>query len=232
MTAGITLTGLFILAPMSFPEAEAGPEKSLENPPRKRFALSDMICVPLIPLGAFGAMFTMFNGINSSFMLQIGADRGIENISFYFTVNTITIISIRLLMGKTADRRSIYHVLIPSMAAAVVAAAMIGHGHALWSILVAGIFQAAGQGMAQPSLQAECLRTAPAGKRGAASSTYYMCVDCGTGFGSMLGGAVADRLGFSAMYNGIGLAFAGCIVLCGWLAWKRFCQKLSTGADD
>ena len=74
--------------------------------------------------------------------------------------------------------------------------------------------------MAQPSIQAECMKRVPAENRGTASSTYYMCSDIGQGLGAMLGGKVADSFGYGAMYNCVALIFLIVAASCGVAALK------------
>lgn len=190
----------------------------IEEPPlpkadRFRFSLGEFICVRLLPLGILGGMFSLFNGINSAFMLGIGAERGIGNIALYFTVNTAAIILIRLILGKVADKGSVYRVIIPAIVSAVIAAVMIGMAGSLAVILIAAVFQAGGQGMAQPSIQAECIKRVEPERRGTASSTYYMCADIGQGFGAMIGGRISESFGFGAMYNGLAAIFVLCALV-------------------
>lgn len=219
VTAAITVVGAAILSVMKLEEPPK-PGKSAAGE-KSRISFSELLCVRLLPFGILGGLFSMFNGINSSFMLQIGAERGISNIALYFTVNTVAIITIRMLLTRLADRNSIYHVLIPAAVSAVLAAVLIGVGASLAVIVVAAVFQAGGQGMAQPSLQAECIKRIEPERRGTASSTYYMCSDIGQGLGTMVGGAVSDTFGYSWMYMGIGGIFAVSAVLCVLAAIKE-----------
>lgn len=211
VTAAIVVVGTAALASLRIsepPREVSGPEKRLH------ISLGEILCLSLLPLSILGGLFSMFNGINSSFMLQVGDQRGISNISLYFTVNTVAIVSIRLLLGRVTDKRSIFFVLIPATISAVLAAVLLGAAYTLLGIIVAAVFQAAGQGMAQPSLQAECIkRTAPE-RRGTASSTYFMCSDIGQGLGTMLGGAISDHFGYGTMYNSIAGIFVIAAVLC------------------
>lgn len=187
----------------------------IEEPPlpkasRFHFSLGEFVCVRLLPLGVLGGMFSLFNGINSTFMLGIGAERGIGDIALYFTVNTAAIIVIRLVLGKAADKGSVYRVIIPATVSAVIAAVMIGMAGSLAVILIAAVFQAGGQGMAQPSIQAECIKRVEPERRGTASSTYYMCADIGQGFGAMIGGRISESFGYGAMYYGLAAIFVLC----------------------
>ena len=212
VATGIILVGGISVSLLKF-EEPALIRTDAPGETRGKFSFAEMISAPLLPLGILGGLFSMFNGLNSSFMLPVGMDRGIANIAYYFTVNTSTIILIRLLLGRLADRKPLYCVLVPAILSAVIAAVLIGWAASLQVILIAAVLQAAGQGMAQPSLQAECIKRTDAQHRGTASSTYYMCVDTGQGLGTMIGGAVSDNWGYAAMYYGIAAIFVGSFLL-------------------
>jgi len=189
----------------------AGAEPAAET--KKKIPIHDFICVGLLPLGIIGGLFSLFNGVNSSFMLLIGADRGISNIALYFTVNTIAIVAIRLLLARLADRVPILRVVVPALVSAILAAVLLGLAGSLIVVLIGAVFQAAGQGMAQPSLQAECIKRVEPQKRGTASSTYFMCADIGQGSGAMIGGAISGACGYGTMYVFIGALFAVALVI-------------------
>lgn len=188
---------------------------------RNKVSIHDLICIRLLPLACIGGLFSLFNGVNSSFMLLLGSSRGIGSISLYFTVNTIAIVVIRLLLSRIADRTSIMRVILPAIVSAVLAALMLGYAAGLTAILIAAVFQAGGQGMAQPSLQADCIKRTDEARRGTASSTYYMCSDIGQGLGAMIGGAISDRWGYTAMYNSVAGFFLVALACSLFLIFRR-----------
>ena len=181
---------------------------------QKKFSLLELIDVKLLRLVIFSGLFSAFNGLNSSFILHIGQVRGIASIAMFFTVNSVSVIIIRLFLGKLADRvRSFTLILVPALASAVVGTIMIGSSNALIWFLIAAVIQAFGQGMVQPSVQAECLKRADPSRMGTASGTYYLSSDVGQGIGVMLGGYISQLWGYSVMYYVLAGCFAVAIPL-------------------
>lgn len=109
----------------------------------------------------FGSVFSMFNGVIGSYLVLLGEERGIANISLYFTVNAVALILVRVTAGRVYDRYGMSAVLIPAFMLAAVAAFFIGFAKALPIILVASVIKAFAQGSAQPTIQAECIRMLP-----------------------------------------------------------------------
>ena len=69
--------------------------------------------------------------------------------------------------------------------------------------MVAAIAFGAGFGMMNPALQTMALRLAPAERRGAASSTYLCFFNTGFALGGILGGILAERWGYAAMFSAL-----------------------------
>ena len=77
---------------------------------------------------------------------------------------------------------------------------MIGNAWSFGILVLAGCTKAIAQGMSQPALQTEALRSVPPEKRGLASSTMYIGGDLGQAVGPILGGVVAEQAGYGTMY--------------------------------
>ena len=155
----------------------------------------------------------MFNGVISSYLVLLGEERGIENISLYFTVNAIALVIVRVTAGRVYDKYGMSAVLLPAFALAAVAALFIGFARALPIILMASVIKAFAQGSAQPTIQAECIRMLPEGKSGVATSTYYIGADIGQGFGPMLAGMIASAWNYQVMFTACAGIFAVTLLL-------------------
>jgi len=176
------------------------PCSEVRGNPKSGIRITDFIAVQVLPLAFFGSVFSMFNGVIGAYLVLLGEERGIENISLYFTVNAIALVLVRIAAGKIYDRYGISAILIPAFILAAVAAVFIGFAGALPMILAAAAIKAFAQGSAQPSIQAECIRMLPDGKSGVATSTYYIGADIGQGFGPMLAGLIASAWNYEVMF--------------------------------
>ena len=173
------------------------PEPTVQKA-EKKLHFSDLIAPKLIPYAVFGGLFSMCNGIVSSFLAMLGDERGIANVGVFFTVNAVMLLLVRIFGGRLMDKYGLTPILIPSYLLAATA-----------MFLVAGAKGAAvkalGQGSAQPAIQTTCIQQLPPEKRGVAVSTFYVGADVGQGLGGALGGTVAQSFGYTAMYCGAGV---------------------------
>ena len=154
----------------------------------------------LIGLSGINASFTMMNGVVSTFLVVFAAERGIGNVHMHFTVNAIVLLVTRIALAKKLNEWTLGQNLYPAFVCGVATLLMIGNAWSFPVLLLAGCTKAIAQGMSQPALQTEALKSVPPEKRGLASSTMYIGGDLGQAVGPILGGMVAERTGYGTMY--------------------------------
>ena len=125
-TAGIEISdrigidSTFLLAALLLIAATIGMSFMQSSPalPHPKFSfsslhLSDIISFPLLPLSLIGGLFSMGNGLASSFLVLLAQERDIPNIGLYFTVNALCLLLTRPLAGKLYDKkgRTVFHPL-------------------------------------------------------------------------------------------------------------------------
>lgn len=125
----------------------------------------------------------------------IGAD-----ISFFFTVYAVMLMVTRPAAGWLADRFG-YLVLVPMFGLFFASFWVISVATELWMFLLAGAIFACGYGGCQPVMQSLAMRLVPSARRGAASSTNFVGSDLGKIIGPIIGGSIADTLGFTSMWQ-------------------------------
>ena len=227
----IGIDSTFLLAALLLAAASIGMSflPSTAVLPQKKFSLAalrltDIVSLPLLPLSLIGGLFSMGNGLASSFLVLLAQERSIPDIGLYFTVNALCLLLTRPLAGKLYDRRGLSFVLYPALLCAILEALLLGHAAGLGMILAAAVIKAFGQGTAQPSLQAECLRRSGSAQRGLAASTFFIGANSGQGFGPLAGGAIASAFGYTAMFN------CSAVLLCsGLIGYWLICRHEQKG---
>lgn len=208
MLVGTALLALASLAVLVFPyqgpalaepEGAGGQKRDAEAAGGQK-GLRSLVDVSLIDLSCMNASFTMLNGIVSTFLVTYAAPKAIDGVSVHFTLNAILLIALRILLAKQMNTWPLRKSLLPAFITGILTLAVIGTANSLALLLVAACFKAVAQGLGQPVLQTEAMRSVPPSRRGIASSTMYIGGDLGQAVGPMIGGGVADAAGYGNMF--------------------------------
>lgn len=145
-------------------------------------------------------LFSLVNGVTSSFLILLGDERGINKIALFFSVNAIVLFILRFMVGRFIDKSRLTPIVIMSLILASTSMFMIGKSTGVSIILVAAVLVAIGQGTGQISLQSACIKRVDAARVGVATSTYYIGADIGQGLGPIIGGKISDLSSYKIMF--------------------------------
>lgn len=180
---------------------------------KRKIVLSDLIEPSLIPYAFLIGMFSLANGLTTSFLALLGDNRGIANVSLFFTAHSIGMLAIRPIAGPITDKKGIGFVLYPSYVLVALAMFMVAGAQSFGVILAAGFIKALGQGTGQPSIQAHAVQRLGKARSGVAISTCYIGQDMCQGIGPTIGGAVASSFGYGTMFAASGVLLLMCMAL-------------------
>ncbi|MDR0469706.1 MAG: MFS transporter [Peptococcaceae bacterium] len=155
----------------------------------------------LLPTALLMLLIMGYSAVNS-FLILFAMQQGVtSNIGLYFTVNAVTLLATRPLLGKLTDKFGLVYVCIPGLFFNILGYFIISWSHTLTGFLYAAFFSAFGQGAGQPAMQALSMKTVTSERRGAASSTNYIGMDIGILVGPIISGYLVQALGYSAMFQ-------------------------------
>ncbi len=202
-TASVVIALVFaLLIRYQEPEGRANPDLANKQSIFEKTALRPGVTI---------AFITMSYGGVVSFIALYAAQRQVENIGLFFTVYAIALMISRPVFGKLSDRKGYSFAILPGMIGVSGAMLLLFFAHTLAGFVVAGFIYGLGFGALQPALQAMAVRNVPPSRRGAANATFFLGFDLGIGVGAMLWGAVAELVGYQAIYLWallpIGIAF-------------------------
>jgi len=185
----------------------------------KKLSFSDFVDVSVIPPAIVCAGFGFCSGLSSGFLALMGEERGIPAITVFFLVASVGMIFSRPWSGRTVDKRGPNAVMPLSFVSEASSMAITAFSYSIWPILVAAVCRTFGQGVGQTAMLGQAIKQSPPEKRGVVSSTVYMGVDFGQGFGAMAGGTLYDIGGYTTAY----LSGAVVIALCAgvYFFWQR-----------
>lgn len=139
-------------------------------------------------------------GCITSFIALHGQEQGVANVSVYFIVYAIVTLASRPVIGRFIDR---YGYRVPSILACLgtmLTLVLIGLSNSAPMFACAGALAGVGVGAAMSVFQAMAVAAVEPWRRGVATSTYFIGFDVGIAIGSLLGGTIANALGYAAMY--------------------------------
>lgn len=167
---------------------------------RKKVTFDSLIAKEVIVYAIVGGMFSFGNGIVSSFLILLGQERNIANVSIFFSVGAIVLFVLRLFVGKIVDNQGLTLVVNVSLIVTAISMVLIGVAPVLSLLIVASVLKSIGQGTGQISLQTECIRSVDATKIGVATSTFYIGADIGQGLGPIIGGKISSVFNYTVMF--------------------------------
>lgn len=198
LTAGAVLILLFFSRNEKKEKEEAN--KRTAPAARQRLSFHTLIAKECIVYALVAGLFSAGNGIVNSFLIPLGEQRSIANISLFFSANALVLFLMRLTIGKLIDKTKLLYIVIPSLLISALSFAIIGYTSSFVLMMAAAVFKALGHGGGQISLQSACIKRVSAARVGVATGTFYIGADIGQGLGSIVGGQISDLLSYDMMF--------------------------------
>ncbi|WP_040229044.1 MFS transporter [Bhargavaea cecembensis] len=121
--------------------------------------------------------------------------------SFFFLVYAVAVLLSRPFTGRLLDLKGANIVVVPALLIFSVGLYLLSNTSTSWVLLLAGVLIGLGFGNFQSSAQAIAVKVADPHRLGLATSTYFIALDAGVGFGPYLLGLLVPMLGYSGMYG-------------------------------
>ena len=112
----------------------------------------------------------------------------LEASSYFFIFYAVASLITRPIAGRMIDAKNENVVVYPAFLALIITFVLLVFSYNGWVLLLAGVFLGIGYGNLSSSMQAIAIKVSPSSKYGIATSTYFIGLDIGIGFGpSLLG---------------------------------------------
>jgi MFS family permease len=193
------------------------------EPGKKRFSWESLIAKELIVYTILISIFSMGNGLLNTYLALMAEERGIQNVTLFFTAYSIMLLLVRPVSGRLLDKKGIAAVLYPAFLIHSAGMIFVGAASKLWMLIAAGILKAIGQGSGTPSIQAHSVKVLGRQRAGVASSTTFIGQDLGNAIAPILGSFVAEKHGYGMMFYGYAAIVA--VLGCSLIAIQRFIEK-------
>ena len=194
--------------------------KEIKVKKKKSINIFSGISIKAMPLCVLSFFIMIGYYANNIYRVVFMEERGIDiatAIAIAGMLSTIT----RLLGGFIADRFGAKWVVAPSFAMCAAAEFMLIGCNSFSVCVVSCVLWALGIGMYLPALQSQVFNSVPSSERGAASATWFMCMDL-TGFVcSPILGLICDHISYAACF-----AFSGVCVAAGLVYYLTYGQHV------
>ncbi|MGO1058296.1 MFS transporter [Planococcus sp. FY231025] len=137
----------------------------------------------------------------------------VQAASFFFIVYSIAILISRPFTGRLMDVKGANYVMYPAFFIFAAGLLLLSTAESTTMFLLAGFLIGLGFGNMQSTTQAVAIKMTPPHRMGLATSTFFIFMDAGLGFGPYLLGFIISFTGYSMLYAILGGVVAAASIL-------------------
>lgn len=128
----------------------------------------------------------------------------VETASFFFVVYAIAVLLSRPFTGRLMDNKGANFVMYPAFVFLAAGLLLLSTASTSFTFLTAAVLIGFGFGNLQSTTQAIAVKMTPPHRMGLATSTFFIFLDAGLGFGPYILGFIIPLTGFSYLYAILG----------------------------
>lgn len=179
--------------------------------------------VPISILGFFIAFgYSSILTFLTSYAKEINL---VEIASFFFIVYSAFTLVSRPFTGRWFDQKGENFVMYPAFVLFSIGLLVLSQAHQGVILLIAGAFVGLGYGTFSSSAQAISIKVSPKHRMGLATSTFFIFLDGGIGFGPFLLGLFVPIIGFRGLYISMAVVVFACIFIYYFLHGRKVSQQ-------
>lgn len=192
---------LLVALALTVPEAESAPE----HKPKQLLSLSRWFEPRVAPVCIVILISSISYSSVLSYLNIYAVERDLANAaSFFFVVYAAVLLVTRPFTGKLFDRRGANIIIYPALLLLACGLALLGLAESALPLLLSAILIGLGFGNIMSCGQALVVNLVEPHKLGLATSTFYIFIDAGLGFGPFLLGFFIPLLGYGNLYIALG----------------------------
>lgn len=181
---------------------------------KTKFSLKQYIEPNAIPIAIVTFLMSLGYAAILSFISFFAEERDlVAAASFFFLVYAVAILVTRPFSGRLMDTKGANAIMVPCFLLFAMGLALLSVTHSGILLLVAAAIIGAGYGNLQSGAQAIALKVTPRARAGLATSTFFIALDAGLGFGPYILGFIEPLVGFGALYSGLAVLIVMTLVL-------------------
>ncbi|MBY7144895.1 MFS transporter [Virgibacillus sp. NKC19-3] len=198
------------------------PIKTASAPRKKKIKLSDFMEPKALPIGLVLIILSVGYASVLSFINFYAIEiNQVQAASLFFIVYAVAILISRPFTGRLLDLKGANWVMYPAFILFGAGLLLLSTAQSSISLLVAGVLMGLGYGNMQSTTQAIAVKMAAPHRVGLATSTYYIAMDAGIGFGPYVLGIIIPSTGYSNLYLIMGIMVLATTMLYYFLHGKK-----------
>lgn len=167
----------------------------------KGFKLSNFIEPKALPISIITLLLAFCYSSVLSFISFYAIEIDLVNTaSFFFVVYAVAVLLSRPFSGPLMDRKGSNFIMYPAFIIFGVGLLLLSMTTNSFTLLAAGFLIGLGFGNMQSSSQAIAVKLTPPHRMGMATSTFFIMLDAGLGFGPYILGFIIPVTGYSTLY--------------------------------
>ncbi|MER1956642.1 MAG: MFS transporter [Solibacillus sp.] len=197
--------GLFAFV-AAFTTKIAMPTRTTSVSANKGFHIGDFIDLKALPIGILIMLFAFGYAGILSFINFFAEERDVVAASsLFFFVYAVAVLVTRPFTGRLMDLKGANMIMYPGIVLFAVGLLLLSTAHSSFTLLLAGAIIGIGYGNVASTFQALAIKVTTPEKMGLATSTYFIGLDIGLGFGPYFLGYLEPIIGYGNMYFGLGI---------------------------
>ncbi len=187
------------------PEEDYNGAISQPRPRRLSFSPSRFLEPRVVPLCGIILLVAVFYSGVLSFVNAYATERElVQAASFFFMAYSLSVLASRPFTGRLLDARGAHVIMYPAFVLMGAGLLLLGRADSGTMLLLSGCLIGIGFGNMQSCIQAMAIQAVDSNSMALATSTFFIFVDAGLGFGPSLLGLLIPHLGFANMYTLLG----------------------------
>ncbi|CAH0150338.1 MFS transporter [Peribacillus simplex] len=188
----------------------------------KGFKLSNFIEPKALPISIITLLLAFCYSSVLSFISFYAIEIDLVNTaSFFFVVYAVAVLLSRPFSGPLMDRKGSNFIMYPAFMIFGIGLLLLSITTNSFTLLAAGFLIGLGFGNMQSSSQAIAVKLTPPHRMGMATSTFFIMLDAGLGFGPYILGFIIPVTGYSTLYIILGVLVIATSVLYYFLHGKK-----------
>jgi len=208
-------------------------EESANTTDVKGLKLSSFIEPKAVPIATITLVIAFcYSGVISFINFYASEIDLVQTASFFFLAYSLAILASRPITGRLMDVLGANYIMYPGFMVFTVGLLLLGFAHNSFTLLLSGVLIGLGFGNMQSCTQALAIKLTPPHRVGLATSTFFIFLDAGLGFGPYLLGIIIPFTSYSTLYTMLGFVVLGSTFLYYLLYGKKERASINSLAYD